>query len=272
MVYFAPLGSVEHCIQCNSELSYEDHIPVYVDGVKMMLQHFCLNCRFNLPYIHYVHCKKCSAYKPCFNGCDNEMTLQQNFSSISYNHDIKALLQLFKFEGKIIVGEALKPLIHLAVYRYLKLTEQKKTNRWSIRGLFSYSGNTNCCNIVTTVPISRQRLLERGFNQASFFAEEVARLLNVRLIHLLNRVDGFEHTSHLNKHQREDVVKELYSCNFATVQQLNTILKRARFNRVNIIIVDDIYTTGHTLITCAKEIKRYIHVPCHIYGITLARA
>jgi|GEM_PF-6122223 len=270
-MYF--IGEQSYCIQCHKLLTMYDNSKVFIENINIKLTYFCLSCKYSLPYIHKVKCTICHAHQACYNSCTINQELRQNFSSVAYNDEVKELLRTFKFEGNVAAGQALSPLFLLPIARYLKETKQfsllKKVIR---RGLFSYGEGTSSYNIVTSVPISRQRLIERGFNQATFFAKHVANRLNAPFVNFLYREDGFEHISHLNKHERERVVQHLYKIKQDTIDRLNSKLSDREIKPINIIIVDDIYTTGNTLKACAKEIKRSTRFPCQIYGITLARA
>lgn len=267
------IGQQKHCLKCDTPLTTHDSLPVYLKGCSIKLPDFCLTCQYTLPYIHKVYCNRCGAYEACFNNCHLYTELDQNFSSLAYSEEVKEWMRAYKFEGNLNIGKALKPLLLLPVNRFLEATGQsKRFKQFSLRGLFSYSDNANSCNIVTSVPISKQRLLERGFNQASIFAEEVAASIRAPFLPLLMRQNGYEHISHMKRHEREQVVRDLYYCCPAKIKQLQYVLATKQARKVNIIIVDDIYTTGHTLRACARELKRCIKLPCSIFSITLARA
>lgn len=269
------IGEYKHCMHCNKALTYQDAVKVYIEETKVNLPHFCLKCKYTMPYIHRVKCESCSAYKTCYDDCKQLSALKQNFSSIAYTDEVKEWLRQYKFEGNKNIGQALTPLLTLPIARFRKKINKHGPSKLKYlrgSGLFSYGANDICCNIVTSVPISRQRLITRGFNQATYFAKEVSRQLRAPYLTLMQRVNGFEHLSHLSKMEREQIVKTLYQCDKHKISKLNTWLAMQKKEEVNIIIVDDIYTTGHTVRACADVIERHINVPCHIYSITLARA
>lgn len=267
------IGNFTYCLKCTKQLSLFDQMPITVYNRNIRLPYFCVQCQYELPIIHHIYCKKCSAYRECYDNCDDFEQLQQNFSCLAYSEDVKEWIRLFKFEGAMKIGEALMPLLAIAVARFRQATNQEGVRKRSIiRGLLAYSENANCCNIVTTVPISQQRLLERGFNQAAHLARYVAKDLNCPFVHLFGVSNSFEHSSHMNKQEREQAVQRKYYCNEQTMSQVIKLICKLKNKRLNIIIVDDIYTTGSTLRACSRLLQHHLGSSCNIYGVTLARA
>ena len=102
-------------------------------------------------------------------------------------------------------------------------------------------------DIIMPVPIHKKRMKERGYNQSEIIAKKLAKYIdglnfvNDCLIKQTNTVAQ----STLKKCQRIENVKNVY------------ILKNEqKINNKNIVIFDDIYTTGSTVNECAKLLKR----------------
>ena len=97
---------------------------------------------------------------------------------------------------------------------------------------------------VVPVPISRQRLRERGFNQSVPLSKAIAKYFDI--LHSENMLVKIRHTqrqSRLAAQQRAENVKDAYAAR-------PDLVKNKR-----IILVDDIYTTGITMNECAKTLK-----------------
>ena len=92
---------------------------------------------------------------------------------------------------------------------------------------------------VVWVPMSDKRLRQRGFNQSELLAKVVARELGVPALGTLTqtRETGFQHTMSLA--QRADNVRDAYRVGIPV-------------EGMNLLLVDDIVTTGATLFSCAK--------------------
>ncbi len=100
-------------------------------------------------------------------------------------------------------------------------------------------------DLVIAVPMHKNKLLERGYNQSDELAKIIAKKLNKKYNKniLIKNFDNVDQHS-LTYEQRKESVKGLYS-----VKNKEYILNK------NILLCDDIYTTGSTLNECAKVLK-----------------
>lgn len=102
------------------------------------------------------------------------------------------------------------------------------------------------CDIIIPVPIHKKRLNERGYNQSELISKEIVN--NIKRIKLLTnvliKVQNTKPQSTLNKEQRIENAKNAYA-----------IKNSEKIKNKNIILVDDIYTTGSTANECSKLLK-----------------
>jgi competence protein ComFC len=104
-----------------------------------------------------------------------------------------------------------------------------------------------------------RRLRERGFNQSLLLAKVVADDLGTQLDYLsLIRKRHTRAQTGLRKDERRKNVKDAFSVIYPEMMKGRKIL-----------LVDDVFTTGHTLNECARTLKKSgaIAVIC----LTLAR-
>ena len=95
------------------------------------------------------------------------------------------------------------------------------------------------------VPLSWQRHLERGYNQAEWLAQGIAETFRLPVhTKLLKRTEHRRQQTRLNREERKENAEGLYR---ATIPEQ---MKGRHF-----LIVDDVCTTGATLSACAKAIK-----------------
>lgn len=101
-------------------------------------------------------------------------------------------------------------------------------------------------DVVTSVPLSILRMRERGYNQSECLARLIAKSLGVKYEELLIKAkENFpQHTLTLS--ERFENVKGVY--------QVSNI--RGVRNK-NILLCDDVVTTGSTLKGCAKMLKLF---------------
>lgn len=100
---------------------------------------------------------------------------------------------------------------------------------------------------ITYVPLSSQKLIWRGYNQAQVIAETLASHISLPVYPLLVKViDTQSQASMKNKKNRKNNTVSVYTVNY----QYEKLLKDKR-----ILIIDDVCTTGSTLNECAKALK-----------------
>lgn len=98
--------------------------------------------------------------------------------------------------------------------------------------------------IIIPIPLSPKKDKERGFNQAEIIAKILSQKLNLPMQNsILNRVKNTVTQFSQNRAQRYENVKDAFAIN---PQKLATIAKN------KFLLVDDICTSGATLIEAAK--------------------
>jgi len=103
-------------------------------------------------------------------------------------------------------------------------------------------------DLVVPVPLTRWRLLSRRFNQAAILAQELSRQAGLRLdLHLLRRTRFTKTQVGLTHDQRRRNVAGAFSV---------THSRRASLQGRNVLLVDDVITTGATAEACARALKR----------------
>lgn len=101
-------------------------------------------------------------------------------------------------------------------------------------------------DLVIGVPIAKERLKERGYNQTNLIAREISKKLNIEYIpDLLVKIKNTEHQSKLSKSERQFNIK---NC-FKVADIYNVTDKK-------ILLIDDIFTTGATVNECSKMLKK----------------
>ncbi len=111
-------------------------------------------------------------------------------------------------------------------------------------------------DVVTSVPMGRKKRSKRGFNQADILAKCIGKRLDTSVnLKLIIKSDTDEEQHTLSREDRQEHVRSLFSGNGADL------------SGKNVLICDDVITTGSTLNECARILKnmgaaRVIAVAC----------
>jgi ComF family protein len=113
---------------------------------------------------------------------------------------------------------------------------------------------------VVPVPLDRGRLRERGYNQAELIARPLARLLGIPFrSYLLVRTRPRPNQLRLTRRERWETVRGAYATH-----------KMAQVDKLRVLLVDDVFTTGATLDACSRALKGA--GAARVVGLTVARA
>lgn len=100
-------------------------------------------------------------------------------------------------------------------------------------------------DMISYVPLHPKKQKERGFNQSELLAKELSALLGIPLESTLIKTRNNEPQHTLRASKREKNVKGAYR-----------VRDKKLINCKNILLVDDIITTGHTLGECARTLEK----------------
>ncbi|MEG0771859.1 ComF family protein [Clostridium sp.] len=100
-------------------------------------------------------------------------------------------------------------------------------------------------DILTFVPSSKESLQKRGFNQCEVVCKNISKDINRKCISLLKKVKFSRDQIGLTTNERWDNIKDSFSC-------INSKLVEGK----NILLIDDVVTTGATAFYCASTLKR----------------
>lgn len=196
----------------------------------------------NLPECYI--CRKVSKNYKTHKNCKFKLSYSYNsiFVAWQYNKLSSIFLRKYKYVGiydiKELLGEIIPPL--LKDFDYIK-------------------GN----NLVIPVPISHRRLQERGFNQTEYIAQIIAKELSCTYMNniIINTDNSSEHQASLSKEERKCLLKNRFSIpNYFDFTSYD-----------NIIIVDDVITTGSTLEEISKCIKKACNKDISLHAFCLFR-
>jgi len=153
-----------------------------------------------------------------------------------FGGSIREAIHKFKYKHEIGLGEALSRLM---------ITKIEKLN-WSL-------------DLITSVPLGLVRFKERGYNQATLLARPIALFYKVPFSsQALSRVRETRTQVGLSVVERNENMSGAFQAKYGLVRGKN------------ILVVDDVATSGATLNACAKALLE--NGASKVYGFSLARA
>ena len=169
-------------------------------------------------------CNECKETLPLTarNGCfEGGKYIKYVISAMFYEHYARDAIMRYKFEGWKCCDNVFMHIMskHIKDFEHL--------------GEF---------DMVIPVPLSQERINERGFNQSVPLALAVSQTANVSCFeNSLIKTRNTKRQSRLSQRERYENVKDAYKADLSV-----------RGKRI--ILVDDIYTTGITMDECAKTL------------------
>lgn len=193
----------------------------------------CNKCKDTIVIQNSFSCAFCQA--AVVNGmtcpfCRRDHELNQLLVAVSYEQPlVKSAIKNFKYKFMRGLSKDLSSIMT----GYLK--------KQLARGVVSLS-NT----IIVPVPLSASRLRWRGFNQAELLAQELGRSFNLPVMNTLERTGNRKNQADIkDRETRVENMKNSFIC-----IDPKTIIGK------DILLIDDISTTGSTLEACSQALKK----------------
>jgi len=220
-----------YCILCNNPIDRDERYSV------------CLDCKNKLKFIKEKTCDKCG--KPldelyligrCPECISNENYYTKAVSCIEYNELAKKIIYNLKYYKKRYIS------YHVAEIIFDRLMES----------------NIYDFDIIVPVPLHKDKERERSFNQASIISKYIGAMTKTHVVNrALIRSKNTLTQNQLTKEERKENLKGAFD-----------VINRDRIKNKNILLIDDIYTTGATINECSKILLE--NGALDIYVATLA--
>jgi len=219
--------------------------------LNLLFPKVCAGCRTPLLQMETVICTQCRNNLPmaCYHRTNNEAMKKVFYGRIA----LKNATALLQFHKKGITQE----LLHNLKYR----GQQEISSffgKWlgtELKQVESYSE----IDMVIPVPLHKQKLKKRGYNQVSRFGSEIALALEIPFMENVLLKVSKTGSQVFKKRMTRYGVDEVFSLN-----DPQPIANK------HILLVDDIVTTGATLENCAQQLLKSENVTLSIATIAIA--
>lgn len=200
--------------------------------------YFCDNCKKTLPIIKEnkcYHCGRLTAYSMeyCDSCIDKNIYYDKARSLFSYEEPISYLVQNFKYNGNLYLAD-------IFCDYFLEI-------------FFSNFADTD---IITFVPTTKKSLTKRGYNQSEILADRLSKKINLPVVSTAIKTKETNRQVTLNYHERKE--------NLIGVFKFDKVDIKGK----NILLIDDVLTTGSTADILAKIYKK--NKANKVYVLTIA--
>jgi ComF family protein len=213
--------------------------PPQCGGCGKLGIRWCSECQSKVVELKENLCELCGEVLPHSGICEtchsNPPAFKALRSVAAFSGPLRTAIHQLKYHQDIALAESLAEL----------LFQRINALKWDF-------------DIVTSVPLSKERQKERGYNQSNLLAIPLA--LRVRKPFIGKAVERIRATHSqvgLNKQERQENVRDAFRANPQLVDQKT------------VLIIDDVATTGATLRASSQALRNAGAIA--VYGLTLAR-
>jgi len=215
-------------------------LPPRCGGCGKLGNRWCFDCQREIVTIDPPFCERCGDSQKANGICARCVAAPPGYTALrswaSFNGPLRNAIHRLKYGRDVALGEVLaRPMIN-----YLKQTG------WKV-------------DIVVPVPMSLSRRAERGYNQAALLARPIALSFGLEYrSRALRKTRETRSQVGLSLGERQANVRGAFEADRRVV------------SGKQILVVDDVTTSGATLNACARALR--VAGAREIYCLTLARA
>ncbi len=218
------------CLVCRQIISHEKYFcPDCLEKIQFIREPFCTLCGIPFPSsVPFSH--------PCADCLSDPPPFSEHRSLWIYEKPVNQLVYGLKYGERF---DLLEPLAQ-SIFQ-------------GMRNWFSDA------DILVPVPLSTSRLKKRTYNQSLELARKLSKISGIPVaVHSLQKIRETIPQTELNRVERIKNLKNAFVWN----DPKNNLKDKS------VLLIDDVYTTGSTLKSCAKTLKQ--QETGRIRGITVA--
>ncbi len=212
---------------------------IFCEEIVDPFSHICSDCNKHLPKIEGEVCKLCGALKSdCVCKGRHGNYYDGVVAPLYYEDNVKNCIHRFKFYDERLNCEGLGDMMCQALKRYYSDIE---------------------FDFITYIPTRNKNLKKRGYNQSRLLAERVSENSGIPFgEEMLVKIYDTPYQRGITELERKGNVAGVFDVN----------IERYDVNNKNILLIDDVKTTGTTLSECGKML--YLAGANKVYCLTAA--
>lgn len=184
---------------------------------------YCFFCKENIIKDFYL-CEDCISKirkydKDIFNDYGEECFKKDIL--FYYSGILKTKIKEFKFKNGVFLKKPFGELIYINLDK--SLLEKM--------------------DFIAYVPSSKKKIRQRGYNHSKLLAEEISKYANIPLFYKMHKVKNTKSQHFLSLEERSVNLKDSFMVDCDLTGK-------------NILLIDDIHTSGATIDECYKELKK----------------
>lgn len=218
------------CIYCSDEI------------LNKNIYDMCENCSTTLPRINKNFCTRCGLQfdkdgsGTCLNCKANNFHFTLARSAFNFEGNVVSAIHKFKYAKYKFLAKPFSHILHSTLM----------AQNWNI-------------DTICYVPLFEKREKERGYNQSRELAHHLSTLTNIPMLDNILRIRDTPTQTSLSRKQRKENVKDSFK-----------IINKTEIKNKNILLIDDVFTTGSTSDEISKMLK--LAGANNIYVLTVAHA
>lgn len=196
---------------------------------KITQGYLCRECEEKIVFLSPWGCRYClspltvSSSGTCLKCSEKEYPYQKLISATAYREPLASLIHLFKYENYDYLAEFLSSLI--------------------VKHLSKTGFNPEEHQFITPIPLHKDKLKTRGYNQSGLLAKLLSNHFKIPFRNdIICKTDIRPSQTKLPRRERAKNVQGVFTV-------------RKNLEGKNVILVDDIFTTGSTAGSCSRALK-----------------
>ena len=219
---------------------------------QLLFPNLCVCCKGYLSNQEYFICDICNYNLPLyeFNALkDNDLRkkfwgilpVQECLAHLSFkqNNEVQKIMHEFKYNGNKKIGFAMGLTLGRLILSFDKLDD---------------------IDFIIPIPLYKKREDQRGFNQAEVIANGVSNIIKAPVLNnVVGRVINNKSQTNRNRLDRSINTEDIFK-----------VMNLKPLEGKHILLLDDVITTGATMISCGNSLLRVKDLKLSVAGLAVA--